>query len=256
MERSEDIKEIATALASAQGEIGAAAKNTDNPYFKSRYADIAAILDVIRPAAAKYGLCYPCFPPEVSNKRVVRLEDKDGVEYDEYLCDVTTTMLLMHTSGQWLKGQCTLTAIDSSHGVGSASTYGIRYCLRAMFAVATEDDDGNAAKSQGQPAKRREPPQPKQQTRDRDASEMGRSADIKIEEQLRASVNQQTSGSGGPPESELARLVAEACKSLGINKVQHTQMCMDEYGHPWAEMTIAQRRDQLAKVSARLAGAS
>ena len=43
MNKSESIKELATALAKAQGEIKGALKDSQNPFFKSKYADLAEI---------------------------------------------------------------------------------------------------------------------------------------------------------------------------------------------------------------------
>src|SRR5258706_10071175 len=54
--RSEDINELATALAKAQGEYTIAGLNRQNPYFKSKYADLASVVNAARPALTKYGL--------------------------------------------------------------------------------------------------------------------------------------------------------------------------------------------------------
>ena len=56
MKTSNEINEIATALAAAQGEIENPTKNADNPFFKSKYADLAEVLGVVRPVFAKQQL--------------------------------------------------------------------------------------------------------------------------------------------------------------------------------------------------------
>ena len=133
---SPDVAELAKALAAAQGEIKAAAKDRENPFFNSRYATLDAIWDACRGPLASHGLC------------IVQ-----GASADEQTITVTT--LLLHTSGQWIKSPLTLVPKDASpQAAGSAITYARRYGLGAMVGVtAEEDDDGNAA----QPPARRAP---------------------------------------------------------------------------------------------------
>ena len=126
--KSESINEIAKALALVQGMIKGAKKDTDNPYFKSKYADLASVWEAIREALAKneISVIQPTLPSE---KEEILLET-----------------VLMHSSGQWVSSitQIPVTKVDAQ-GYGSALTYARRYGLSAMVGVAPEDDDGNAA---------------------------------------------------------------------------------------------------------------
>ena len=54
--KSESLKELATALAKAQGEIKGALKDSANPFFKSKYADLSSVVDAIKVAFSKHGL--------------------------------------------------------------------------------------------------------------------------------------------------------------------------------------------------------
>jgi hypothetical protein len=125
---SETLTELATALSAAQGEFETVSKTADNPFFKSKYADLAAVVKAASPILAKHGLS------------VVQLPGyEDGV-------DVLTTRLL-HSSGEWIEstGRMLLTKQDSQ-GWGSAVTYARRYSYSAALGLVTEvDDDGNAA---------------------------------------------------------------------------------------------------------------
>ena len=129
MNKSESIKELATALAKAQGQIKGAVKDSANPFFKSKYADLASVVEAIRSAFATNGLSYI---------QSVEPSDKDEVR-------VETTIL--HSSGEWIG--CGVLALPVSkvdaQGYGSALTYARRYSLSAATGVAPEDDDGNAA---------------------------------------------------------------------------------------------------------------
>lgn len=125
--KSESIKELAAALSKAQAEIKGAAKDSDNPFFKSRYADLSAVWDACREPLTKNGLAVSQFP------------SADGPK-------VTVETILMHESGEWISRDLTITAKeDSPQAIGSAVTYARRYALAAVAGVAPEDDDGEAA---------------------------------------------------------------------------------------------------------------
>ena len=125
---SEEIKNLAAAFVAAQAEIGAAIKGSVNPHFKSNYADLAAVIEAIRPAFAKHGLA---FIQEVS-------EREDGI----YIVTV-----IMHKSGEMYRTPPFPMPAPKKdpHGYGSAVTYAKRYSLQATFGVPSEDDDGNKA---------------------------------------------------------------------------------------------------------------
>jgi|SRR5215469_5454580 len=127
MNRSEQINELAAALAKAQGAMKPALKDSANPFFKSSYADLASVWHV-------------CQKPLTDNGLSVSML----TEYGE--SDVWLETILMHSSGQWISGKYPIRPIKNDpQGIGSAITYAKRYALAAMVGVVTEDDDGNAA---------------------------------------------------------------------------------------------------------------
>jgi len=125
MEKSESIKNIATALCAFQGEVEKIKKTATNPFFKSKYATLADILDIIRDPLVKNGLSFVQFP-----------KGEHGLE-----------TLLMHTSGEWLMESYTMRPTkDDPQGAGSVITYQRRYALGAILGLNIDvDDDGNAA---------------------------------------------------------------------------------------------------------------
>ena len=130
MNKSETIIELAKAMAKAQGEMGGAHKGKNNPFFKSKYADLGAVIEAVKEPFSNNGLSYVQFPIEDS-RRV-------GVE-----------TILMHESGEWMSNQFTVQlSKQDAQGAGSAITYCRRYGLQAVAGIPSEDDDGNAA-SQG-----------------------------------------------------------------------------------------------------------
>lgn len=130
MNKSESIKELALALAKAQAEMGAAKKGKDNPFFKSKYADLAEVVAAVKEPFANHGLSYVQFPIEEGGRI--------GVE-----------TILMHESGEYLSNHFTVhLSKQDAQGAGSAITYCRRYALQAIAGIPAEDDDGNAA-SQG-----------------------------------------------------------------------------------------------------------
>jgi len=127
IEQSSDITALAVALAKAQAQVKGAQKTEDNPFFKSKYADLASVWEACREPLTTNGLS------------VVQLPGySEGV--------VTVDTMLIHVSGQWIRGTAgTKVSKDDPQGVGSAITYLRRYALAAVAGVAPEDDDGNAA---------------------------------------------------------------------------------------------------------------
>ena len=141
MNKSETIAELAKAMATAQGEIENASKNAKNPHFKSKYADLAEVLNTVRPVMSKHGISISQFPA-----------------FEQGIASVET--IVMHASGEWLSGisSAPVTKQDAQ-GVGSALTYLRRYSLAAIAGIAQEDDDGNSAVGGGQ--RQQQAPAPK-----------------------------------------------------------------------------------------------
>lgn len=128
MNKSESINDLAAALAKASGELKNPNFDTQNPFFKSKYASLATVRDTVTPTLAKHGLS------------VVQLLGKaEG--------GVSCETVLLHSSGQWLSETLYMPSQKpDAQGYGSAATYARRYALMALCGVVgDEDDDGNAA---------------------------------------------------------------------------------------------------------------
>ena len=127
MQKSESIAALAAALAKAQGEMENASKNSQNPHFRSKYADLAEIINTVRPVLAKHGLSVTQFP-----------------SFDGTLAHVET--IIAHQSGEWMSGTTSSPVQKADpQGIGSATTYLRRYSLAAVCNLAQEDDDANAS---------------------------------------------------------------------------------------------------------------
>jgi hypothetical protein len=127
MDTSKATSELFAALAKAQAEVENASKNSANPHFRSKYADLAEVLNTVRPVFARHGLSI-----------------LQGTGFDGELVRVTT--VIAHASGGCVSSVfACVPAKTDAQGIGSATTYGRRYSLAAMSGVAQEDDDGNAA---------------------------------------------------------------------------------------------------------------
>jgi hypothetical protein len=130
MKTSEAIDQIATALAVAQSKMKAAVKDSTNPAFKSKYADLTSVWEACREALTANGI-----------SAIQDVARPNG--------HVEVTTRLLHKSGQWLEFGPLSMPIDkpNAHGVGSATSYARRYALSAAVGVVQDDDDGNAAAS-------------------------------------------------------------------------------------------------------------
>lgn len=135
MNKSDSIKELAAALAKAQGEIRGATKDSANPFFKSKYADLASVMDACREPLSKNGLAI-----------IQTTEASDGTM-------VSLQTMLAHSSGEWITGVVSMKPVKNDpQGIGSCLTYARRYGLMAMVGIAPEDDDGNRASSNPAPS--------------------------------------------------------------------------------------------------------
>lgn len=128
IQTSEQINEIAGALAKAQAGMENVAKDRENPHFRSRYATLAGVLDEVRGKLAEQGISIYQAPVNGEGNNI-------GV-----------ATRLLHSSGQWIESAVFVqpTKFDAQ-GVGSVLTYLRRYSLMAVAGVGPEDDDGNAA---------------------------------------------------------------------------------------------------------------
>jgi ERF superfamily len=138
---SKDIGEIASAFCSAQAEFSAAKKDSTlkvlkkdsvNPVYTSKYADLASVIDAALAPLNKHGIAV-LQPAQLSGNRI------------------TVMTRLQHKSGQFFESDLTMPVVQgfSAQSVGSAITYARRYSLQAMICLAAEDDDGNAASGVG-----------------------------------------------------------------------------------------------------------
>jgi len=119
--------ELCEALAKAQAEIENATKSSANPFFKSKYADLAEVLNTVRPVFAKHGLA------------IIQ-----GTSFDGNLVHVET--VVTHSSNGMISSVAScVPAKHDAQGVGASTTYLRRYSLAGMTGVAQEDDDGNSA---------------------------------------------------------------------------------------------------------------
>lgn len=120
-------KGIFHALAAAQAQMGKAIKDSTNPAFRSRYADLASVMDACLPALNANGVAV--YQPTI---------DDDTGRFVE--------TILAHESGETIRCRVPLIVQKNDmQGYGSAVTYARRYGLMCMAGIAPEDDDGNAA---------------------------------------------------------------------------------------------------------------
>ena len=132
--QSDSINELAAALAKAQGEMENAKKDVTNAFFKSKYADLASVIDAAKQPLAKNGLS------------VVQYTITNDAG------DVVLFTQLNHSSGQWISGTYPIKPVKNDpQGMGSAITYARRYTFSAIVGIASEDDDGNAASGKDAP---------------------------------------------------------------------------------------------------------
>jgi ERF superfamily len=137
MERSEQVGDLITALAKAQAEFTFAAKDSSNPAFNSKYADLAANIIAVRPALAKHGIALMQF---------------DASDVERQTASVTTAL---HFAEQWISVTVEAPAVGMKgfnvQSLGACWTYLRRYTLQALCGLASDDDDGNSLAVENKP---------------------------------------------------------------------------------------------------------
>jgi len=124
MEKSESIKNLSIALCKFSSLVVKIKKTETNPFFKSKYADLSGILDVIKEPLIECELSIVQFP-----------KGKYGLE-----------TMIMHSSGEWITGEFEMKPTkDDPQNAGSVITYQRRYALGAILGLNIDkDDDGNS----------------------------------------------------------------------------------------------------------------
>jgi hypothetical protein len=117
---------------------GVIIKKSENPYFKSTYADLNTHLELIEPVLKKHNvlLTQPIIMQAGKNTVLSSLIDLD--------------------SGEEIHSEFIIPEMDDMQKLGGAVTYARRYTLCSLFALKAEDDDGETAVGRGGPKKTKE----------------------------------------------------------------------------------------------------
>jgi ERF superfamily len=128
MNKSESIAKLALALSKAQSAISGAVKDSTNPFFSSKYANLESVVDAIRGPLADNELSFT----QLTTK------NEQGL---------FVNTLIMHSSGEWLEGSYPVVCAQPNdpQKLGAAMTYARRFSLSSAFGVPQVDDDGNTA---------------------------------------------------------------------------------------------------------------
>jgi hypothetical protein len=147
--QSEEINEIALALAKAQGAMDAAEKSANNPHLRSKYADLASVIDATRPALAANGLAVA-----------------------QIISEQVLVTILAHESGQWLRSYYPFSPVDQkginpNQAMGSAISYARRFSYESLVCGARSDDDDGQGGNKPQKEQTPQPEPPKEDLRKR-----------------------------------------------------------------------------------------
>jgi hypothetical protein len=122
------MKEISAALLKAQTEMSNPKKGSNNPYFKSKYADLNSVREAVIPVLNSNGISVI--------QPMVHLDGRNFIK-----------TVLLHESGEMLESftEIVYAKTNDAQAQGSGITYARRYGLQSMVCVGADDDDGNAA---------------------------------------------------------------------------------------------------------------
>ena len=109
-------------LSAVKSEVGRISKDSNNPFFKSKYFDINSLLMHVEPIIQKNGLLLL-----------------------QPIQDNIVKSIIFDTEGFSIESGINLTGITDPQKLGSAITYFRRYTLQSLLALQAEDDDANLA---------------------------------------------------------------------------------------------------------------
>jgi hypothetical protein len=133
LSQSESISKIAGALVEASKDIGGAIKGSDNPFFKSKYADLASIIALVKRPLESQGIII---------LQPIRV-DAEGKSFLE--------TKLLHSSGEFISSFMPLDVSGKEQALGSRISYFRRYQLQAVLSIPTIDDDAEMAMNRQPP---------------------------------------------------------------------------------------------------------
>jgi hypothetical protein len=117
---------ISTALGIFRDKVSSVKKETSNPFFKSKYADLPSILEVIKDPLKEAGLCLYHTMKNTESGYVV------------------TTTIAHEETGESISSEFPIFG-GKPQEIGSSITYARRYNIQAMLDIPTEDDDANSS---------------------------------------------------------------------------------------------------------------
>jgi hypothetical protein len=132
---SESIATIAAALVKAQVKLGSVKKEAKNPFFKSKYADLASVIEACKDVLNEQGISL--LQPHYTNENGTFVET-----------------VLLHSSGEFISSstKVEVSKINDPQALGSAITYARRYGLQSLVSLPAEDDDGEGAMDRSKPS--------------------------------------------------------------------------------------------------------
>ena len=130
MKTSTSIINLSKALLTAQKQMGAAVKGAKNPFFKSNYADLPTVMEVVK--------------EPLNDAGIIILQPTSFNEHTQK--NYITTTLIHADSGEWIQGDTEIKMGDKQgpQDFGAAQTYARRFGLQSMLFIPAEDDDGNS----------------------------------------------------------------------------------------------------------------
>jgi hypothetical protein len=137
MKTSENISNLTKALLKAQVKMGAAVKGAKNPFFKSSYADLPTVMEVVKEPLNEEGIVV-----------LQPASHRDGKNF-------IITALVHSNTGEMLVSETEVICAKQNdpQSFGAAQTYARRFGLQSMLFIPAEDDDGNTASGRQAPAK-------------------------------------------------------------------------------------------------------
>jgi hypothetical protein len=143
MQKSDQINELATALAKAQAELTSAKKDSKGHGYN--YSDLATVIEEAKKVLPKHGLSFTQLVGKTSS--TIDYESNGTMNVLE---TIGVTTILLHSSGQFISSEGSIRipemrGVNDTQKAGAALSYLRRYSLQAILGMASEDNDASSA---------------------------------------------------------------------------------------------------------------
>jgi len=141
---------LKSALVAAQSELKNVSKDSINPHYKSRYTQLATLLEDVEPVLNKHGIgVYTIVEPRlVTMEQSSTISDEGGIRSVDVDGHFVSCILFHGDTGEEIISKVYCPKQQGPQPFGSFLTYMRRYLIQGLCGVAEDNDDDGESQQQ------------------------------------------------------------------------------------------------------------